>query len=330
MPDTIYIERPLAGHPRIQGILDRFPRARRIYCDCYTELFNLKAQNFRLQKQHPALILARKPKDHLLPIPGGYAWGGYKSFTFSHMLNCLYDCRYCCLQGKYHSAQYLLFINHEDFRSAMRRELKAARDEPVCFFSGHDCDSLAMDPISGFTAEYLPFFTEHPSARLELSTKSTQIHGLLAHTPMHNVVVAYSFTPHETARALEHRVPSVIKRLSAMRKLQDHGWKLSIHFDPLIYQTGFEQQYRGLFQSIFEVIEPQRLHSVSLNDLQLPRNSFNTMQRMYPEEAMFAGPLHVSKGMVGYRPDLERDLREFCTDELLRYIPQHIFRPCRY
>ena len=60
MIDTIYIEREVLDHPRVKSILERFTNAHIIECDRYGEVFNLKGQNFRLQKQKPALILAKK------------------------------------------------------------------------------------------------------------------------------------------------------------------------------------------------------------------------------------------------------------------------------
>ncbi len=330
MPETIYIERGVAEHPKVAAILARFPRARCIPCDRYGEVFNPKAQNFRLQKRHPALILARKPNGHVLPAPDGYAVGGGRNFYFSHMLNCLYDCRYCFLQGMYRSAHHVLFVNFEDFQGAIERELEASEAQQTWFFSGYDCDSLAMESITGFVGDFLPFFAERPKAWLELRTKSSQVSALLARDPIPNCVVAFSFTPDETARALEHKAPSVDKRLSAMAKLQERGWRLGLRLDPLIYQDGFEDQYRRLYDSIFRVVDPQRLHSVSLGSFRLPRGFFRTMQRLYPDEALFAGPLRDDGGMVSYRPDLESALREFCSAELLRYIPESVFYPCTY
>ena len=330
MPETIYIERSVSDHPRVARVLARFPKARRISCERYTEVFNPKAQNFRLQKRHPALILARKPEGHLLPSPDGYAIGDGRNFYFSHMLNCLYDCRYCFLQGMYRSAHYVLFVNFEDFQGAIDRQLNACDAQKTWFFSGYDCDSLAMESITGFVRDFLPFFAVRPTAWLELRTKSTQVSALLARDPIPNCVVAFSFTPDETARALEHKAPSVDKRLAAMAKLQERGWRLGLRFDPLIYQDGFEDQYRRLYDSIFQALDPQQLHSVSLGSFRLPRGFFRSMRRLYPDEALFAGPLQVDKGMVSYRSDLESALRGFCSSELLRYIPKSVYFPCTY
>ena len=121
MIETIYIEECVQHHPRVLGIKARFPDARTIICERFGEVFNPKAQNFRLQKQKPALILAEKYQNFVLETPKGYGIGAERNYYFSHMLNCLYDCRYCFLQGMYQSANYVLFVNYEDFQAEIRQ-----------------------------------------------------------------------------------------------------------------------------------------------------------------------------------------------------------------
>jgi len=116
--DLIYIEDGCRDHPRTHRICERFPRARRVGCAHYREVFNPRSQNFRLQKSRPALVLAAKPEGFVLPAPTGHGLGGGRNYYFSHMLNCVYDCRYCFLQGMFRSAHYVVFVNFEDFESA--------------------------------------------------------------------------------------------------------------------------------------------------------------------------------------------------------------------
>ncbi len=134
MIDTIYMEDAVVDHPRSRDILRRYPRAQIIKCASYTEVFNRKAQNFRLQKKKPALILAEKHSGHVLPTPAQYGIGAEHNYYFSHMLNCLYDCRYCFLQGMFQSAHYVLFVNYENFIDELARLAKQHDDETVHFF----------------------------------------------------------------------------------------------------------------------------------------------------------------------------------------------------
>ena len=50
MIDTIYVENAVVCHERAVNMIKRFPDAACVTCDRYQEVFNPKAQNFRLQK----------------------------------------------------------------------------------------------------------------------------------------------------------------------------------------------------------------------------------------------------------------------------------------
>jgi len=328
MIETLYIEQAILAHPRVREIIARFPQARIIHCERYSEVFNPKAQNFRLQKQHPALILAEKYKHFTLPIPEGYGIGASQNYYFSHMLNCLYDCRYCFLQGMYQSAHYVLFINYEDFQQEIRELCQTVPTEPVYFFSGYDCDSLALEPITGFAEHFLPFFETIPNAWLELRTKSTQIRSLLNREPLSRCIVAFSLSPEDIAQKLEHKAPPLQRRLDAMLKLQQHGWSIGLRFDPIIYHDNYQQDYHALFERVFSLLNLNLLHSVSLGVFRLPEKYFKKIHKLYPDEKLFAGPLANQHGKVFYKHELEQDMLQFCTEQLLRYIPQHKFFPC--
>ncbi|MCD2449549.1 DNA photolyase [Methylicorpusculum oleiharenae] len=329
MIDTIYIEESIANHPRVDEICARFPNARKIGCQRYGEVFNPRAQNFRLQKLKPALILAEKYQRFVLEAPGGYGIGAQKNYYFSHMLNCLYDCRYCFLQGMYQSAHFVLFVNYEDYQQEILRISQSAGNEMTHFFSGYDCDSLALEPVTGFAESFLPVFETLPNAWLELRTKSTQVRTLLERRPHPRCVVAFSLSPDSVAKAIEDKAPSLDRRLIALSKLQTAGWPIGLRFDPLIYYRDFKSDYRQFFERVFSIIELNQLHSVSLGVFRLPEHYFKKMHKLYPEEKLFSGPLISAEGKVSYPADLELDMIDYCRDELLKFIPEEKYFPCQ-
>lgn len=328
MITTIYIENDILHHSGVIEILKRFPSAQKIICDRYGEVFNPKAQNFRLQKQHPALILAQKHNHFVLPAPAGYGIGANKNYYFSHVLNCLYDCRYCFLQGMYQSANYVLFINYEDYQQQISDICAATPDETIHFFSGYDCDSLALEPVTGFARHFLPFFSSLSNAWLELRTKSTQVRSLLNREPLPRCIVAFSLSPDAIAAKVEAKAPSVARRLDALCKLQEQGWLIGLRFDPLIYQSDYKNQYQQLFADVFARIKLASLHSVSLGVFRLPAAYFKKIHKLYPEEKLFASPLSQENGMVSYKPELEQEMMAYCTELLLSYIHEEKFFPC--
>ncbi len=325
MIDTIYIEEAVSKHPRTQEILRRFSKAVRIPCKRYGEVFNRNAQNFRLQKKRPALILAQKFDHFVLETPPGYGIGSEHNYYFSHMLNCIYDCRYCFLQGMFRSAHWVCFVNYEDFEEAISETIK--KHERAHFFSGYDCDSLALEPVTGFANRILDFFAARPNALIELRTKSIQVKSLLQRKPIKNCVVAFSLTPNEIAQKLEHGAPSLAQRLEAMQKLQEQGWKLGLRFDPVINTEDVESQYEQLFKHVFQKIKIKSIHSVNLGLFRLPKQIYEQMYRLYPDEKLFAGALVERNGMISY-PEKFEDRFQNIIHKLLTFIPQEIFFPC--
>lgn len=233
MFNRLYIEKTILGEPLVKRIRERFPKANIIECDHYSEIFNKKAQNFRIQKLSSGLILAKKYNRYINPAPPEYGIGGDINFYFSHMLNCIYDCRYCFLQGMYRSANYVLFINYEDFLNEIKAVCNEHSNKSCHIFSGYDCDSLAMEPVTGFMQYLLPRISNLKNILLELRTKSTQIRPLLNMHPQKNCVIAFSLLPDQIAKALDHKAPDIDRRISAIKKLQAVGWQVGLRFDPL-------------------------------------------------------------------------------------------------
>ena len=320
MIDTLYIEQAIATHHRVREIGSRFPNANQVMCERYGAVFNRKSQNFRLQKKNPSLILAHKFDNHVLTTPEGYGIGGRNNYYFSHMLNCIYDCRYCFLQGMYRSAHYVLFVNYDDFFSAMDAKLVAHDGEDVWFFSGYDCDSLALDPLTGFAEHLLSYLETRPHAMVELRTKSTQIRALLGQAPLSNVIVAFSLTPEPAAVALEHKTPSVAKRINAMTQLAQNGWRLGLRFDPLLDDVRFEDHYQALFRDIFDRIDPVCIHSITIGPFRMPAPFFSNVVRLYPDEPLLAGSFAHREGLITYPQEREAAMLAFCLDALRAHV----------
>lgn len=328
MFNTIYIEQAIAHHPRTQQILQRLSGKRIVPCQYYGELLNPKAQNFLLQKQNPALILAKKQGNRVLAAPQGYSIGAEHNYYFSHMLNCIYDCRYCFLQGMYQSAHAVLFVNYEEFIDDIKDIAMQHAPEPVHFFSGYDGDSLALEPVSSFASTFIKQLRCIPNAWLELRTKSTQVRKLLNTPPREQVIVAFSFTPDAISKAIEHGVPKLEQRIEALSKLQQHGWSVGLRLDPLIDCENFTSLYQELLELIFKQINASQIHSVSFGSFRMPDTFFNRIVRLYPEEKLFASHLEHDNGMVSYGREREIAMRSQLQSLLLKHVDSSALFPC--
>lgn len=326
MIDTIYIEREVETHKRALQITKRFPKAHIVSCNRYGEIFNTKAQNFRIQKQNPSLILAKKYGSKVLAVPEGYTLGKPHNFYFSYMLNCMFDCRYCFLQGMYRSAHYVVFVNFEDFKEEIAIKIKEYPDGAT-FFSGYDADSLAFDHITQFLDAFVPFFKNHPKHELEIRSKSANIRSLIKHEPQKNIIVAMSLNPSWVIEHFEHKTPRLHQRLKRLKELQDLGWPIGLRFDPLIYHPNWEQNYSDFFEEVFQTLDPQKIHSITLGPFRLPISLYKRIANLFPDEALFFHEIEENQKLMTYKQEIEEKMHTFCSKEILERVPDSIFFP---
>lgn len=328
MINTIYAEEEALEYDRAKEILKRFPKARVIPIKRYGEVFNPKAQSFRLQKTDPALILAVKNNGFVLPAPLNYGIGGQENYYFSHMMNCLYDCRYCFLQGMFQSANYVVFVNFDDFFDHIKNKQNELGDKSGWFFSGYDCDSLALEPVTHFIDAALDTFEQMPNSWLELRTKSTQIRHLLKRKALANCVVAFSLSPQSVISSLEHKTPSLEKRLKAANQLASKGWPIGLRFDPIIAIDDYQHQYAELFKQTAQAIPSSAIHSISLGPFRLPKPFHKKLTQLYPEEPLFATDIKTVGNMISHGEENEQEMLQFCKDKILDWVDESKFFPC--
>ena len=345
MIDTFYVEDEVRDHPRVRRTLERYPDAAVVGCERYGEVFNRRAQDFRLQKAQPSLILAAKHGPGVLPTPEGFGIGSERNYYLSHLLNCPYDCRYCFLQGMLPSAHYVWFVNYEHFESAIAAQIEADRSdvgrsgagridavsEPSTFFTGYDGDSLAFESVTGFVEAFLPVFARFPEALFELRTKSARMRPLLARPALANTVVAFSLAPSMVAEAVEHRAPSLQARLGALASVAEAGWPIGLRFDPVIPVPRFHDVYREFFAAVADAVgDPRRVHSISLGSMRFPKAMYERLVRLYPDEPLFAAATTLDDGRVDVDPERSAELLAFCDAEIEAHFPETTVGRCAW
>ena len=320
MIETVYVEKKIKKHPRTKFILSKFKKTTIIDIDRYGEIFNKRNQNFRIQKKNPDLILAFKNNGYVLSAPEGFGIGSSKNYYFSHMYNCIYDCRYCFLQGMYSSANYVIFVNFEDFDKEIEEVIQDNKDNKTTFYSGYDCDSLALETLTGFAKHITTLFAKYPDVDIEFRTKSVQIEPFSSIEPLENVIIAYSLLPDLMSKALANKTPSTLKRIKAMSHLAAKGWKIGLRFDPLIHGKNWQKLYKELLDNIYNTIPLHSIHSVSFGTLRFPKEMFKNVFKLYPETPLFSGPLSQHNGVVSYDLGIEEEMTTFCSDITKNYI----------
>ncbi len=308
MKKIIYIENEIRDCPRVRSILNKFKKKEVIFINRYTEVFNKKNQSFRMQKTNQAVILAKKHANFINETPKKYTIGNKKNYYFSYMYNCLFDCKYCFLQGLYSSSNFVIFINYEDFFDTIQQKVYELKNTKSTFFSGYDCDSLVYDQKTSFIDKAIDFFSNINGAELEIRTKSNYIKPLMRQS-VENVIIAFSFTPIRFSKIYERGVPDLQKRINAIKRIISRGWKIGLRFDPFIIYEDCERDYKELFNILSENIPKEYIHSITYGNLRFPINIFKRIEKENVKEKLF---LNLDKDDKFIQQKDKRFISDFC------------------
>ena len=163
-------------------------------------------------------------------------------------------------------------------------------------------------------------FLKNKNAILELRTKSTQVNSILKYKPIDNCIIAFSFTPDNISKIIEHGVPSVEKRILAMKILADKGWKIGLRFDPIIPACNFTIIYEKLIKKIALTIPKNSIHSISFGMMRFPKKMFKKMIKENPNKRITSLPFENRNGIYSYNKKIENKLENIITKKLKKYM----------
>lgn len=204
--------------------------------------------------------------------------------------NCPMDCSYCFLQ-EYLANNPLLkvYTNVDELLDEVATAVDRQPWKQFRIGTGELSDSLALDPLLGFSADLVPFFAKRKNVLLELKTKTNCVEGLLNLDPNERTVVSWTITPAEISDVEEHGTATFDERIEAARQVQEAGYRIGFHLDPLIEYPDWETGYRETITRLFSAVDPRRVAWISLGSLRLTPALRATMRRRFPQTRLLSG-----------------------------------------
>jgi len=291
-PNEILIEQGEENTPVVQRVLARLPQVpvRVVEKGWERDRFSaVEKDGFTAGKQR--MLFTRQRSTFLEHCPAGTSGLVCCNYLVVSLIsNCPMDCSYCFLQEYLANNPTLkVYTNVEDLLSQVATAIDRHPSQQFRIGTGELSDSLALDPLLGFSADLVPFFAERKNALLELKTKTDCVDGLFSLDPKDRVVVSWSMTPPTIIESEEHLTASFAARLAAAQRVQAAGYKLGFHFDPLIEYPDWERGYYDAISRIFSAIDPQRVAWVSLGSLRMTPALRNTVRRRFPQTRILSG-----------------------------------------
>ncbi len=306
----IYVEEDIKNNPFTKEILSKFPKAEIIEIEHYKDKFNPYSQNFRAQKNSQKLILAQKEPPFLYEA-SDLIQKQDKNFLYTTpMLNCIYDCHYCFLQGMYPSSNVVLFVNLEDFFDEVEKYLKTHNN---LFLSiSYDTDILAVENIFGIAKKWIEFAKDKP-LKIEIRTKAVNVEKL----PLNeNVILSFSLSPDEVVSKYELKTPNLNQRIKAIKKVIAKGYKPSIAIDPIIKIPNYKKIYKEMIDKIFTEINPKDIESIIFGTFRMNSTQFKTIKKSLVSDLMYY-PYKIENKKVLYEDD--KEIIEYFKEILSNY-----------
>ena len=313
----IYVEEEIYENSFTQEILNKFPNSKIIKISHYKDSFNRYSQNFRIQKNSQKLILAKKDKPFLYDVSDLIQKQGYKHFYYATtMLNCVYDCHYCFLQGMYPSANVVLFVNIEDFFEEVKERLKELKDEKLFVSISYDTDVLAVENMFGVAKKWIEFAKEYKNLVIEIRTKSVNVDSIIDELN-ENILLSFSLSPQIVIDKYEKKTPSLEKRIKAIKKVISKGYKPSIAIDPVLKVENYRKIYDEFIDFVFSEINPNSLESVIFGVMRMNSSQQKAIKKSGLVSDILYYPYETKNGVMTYKD--KNELINFIENKLLQY-----------
>ena len=290
-PSQIYIDPAVCDSPITQNILKAFPTTPCEYTSEKPSLLNKLNQYSDPLLEGKKHLWVTKNKGKLVKKCGASTSAlqnlvccNYFILDFS--FNCHFECVYCFLQEYTNLPMMVVYANIDEMLSSLTEVLNTTPSQSIRIGTGEMADSLALDDITGFSQQLVPFFANQKKAFLELKTKSDRIQNLLKLDPKGQTVIAWSLNPPSYIQKYDFKTASFEERLKAAKECERAGYKIAFHLDPLIAEPTWKKEYEDLIARIFSQFDPVW---VSLGALRFNANLRAIVQKRFPHSSLTVG-----------------------------------------
>lgn len=315
----IYVEKKILDNKNTLEILSKFKDAKIIEIDNYKEVFSSNNQDFHLQKLGQNLILASNKPNMI--YEGAVVCEDFENDNFyytSSIINCVYDCEYCYLQGVYSSGNIVIFVDIEKVFEEVEELYNKLKSLYLCV--SYDTDLLAIENICSFSEKWYHFIKDKKDLKIELRTKSGNIDKFLNLDVLDNFIIAFTLSPEEIVLKNEKYTANFKNRVKAIKELQNKGWKVRICIDPLIYTDDFEKNYSEMIEYLFSEIDKNKVIDVSIGVFRTSKEYLKKMRNQNKKSEILYYPFECIDGVYTYSDKLKSYMIDFIKEKFLKYI----------
>lgn len=165
---------------------------------------------------------------------------------------CIAMCMYCYLVCNYNKCAYLrLFVNREEMLDKIIKTAKKSEKE-LTFEIGSNSDLILENTITNNLEWTIENFAPEGRGYLTFPTKFDMVDSLLPLKHQGRVIIRMSLNPEEVISKVEFGTSRLNKRIEAINKLAEAGYKVGILIAPIVLMEGWQELYTNLIKNLAE------------------------------------------------------------------------------
>lgn len=320
----IYLEEGAKNRKLTDIALSAFPHAKIIEIDDYKSIFNRPNQNIFSQQKSKKLILGIKKPPFLYKGTDILQDTHYRNlFYTTPLINCVYHCDYCFLQGMYPSANLVAFVNESEFFAEVDKGIKAREfiDEPMVLSIAYNNDLLAFENKIPFCKNWIEFSRNKRNLLVEIRSKCANVNSLKHIRPHSNIIFAWTLTPNEIRQQYEKFTPSLEKRLDVIEFIISKGWKVRLCIDPILYVENWVSIYKNLFDQVFSRISQNQIMDMVIGVFRMNTDYFHRIRSQKPNSDLFYQNWNRSNGIIEPTKTVQAEINTEIKKMIENYIP---------
>jgi DNA repair photolyase len=241
---------------------------------------------------------------------------------------CPYGCAYCYLagtQGVRFSPTVKVFLNLPEMLAEVD-EIARRIGVPTAFYLGKLQDGLALDPLTGYSRQIVPFFADHPTARLTLLTKSADVGNLLDLDHRGHSILSWTVNPAAIVDAFEENAPLLEERIKAMEACASAGYPIRAVVMPIIPAPDWRTVYGSFLQHLLNRVRLTRITLGSIcsypHALRLTKGKLGAANPISTQLARSArGQNNITDGRIRFPTTLRAEIYRYLLEVIRRNAP---------
>jgi len=204
--------------------------------------------------------------------------------------NCPLRCSYCILQAYFQDRVLKVWANQDDLWTELDQAFAAHPGRRYRVGTGEFTDSLVLEALTGFSRDLVGFLGRYPQVCLELKSKVVDLSWMDAVSDPSRVLPAWSMNaPFIVDQEEQGECASLEERLIAARTCAQAGFRVCLHFDPVIHFPGWQDGYARTVEMIFDHLRPSQIAYVSMGSFRHMPDLKRCISENFPQSAYIYG-----------------------------------------